>query len=123
MTVQIAQHWFTVTEYDRMIESGVLAEDARVELINGAIVEMTPSGKRHAGRVKRLNALFTHHLDADAVISVQDPVQLNSYSRPEPDLAILVPRADFYTDSDPTPADIRLVVEVSDSSIDYDRNI
>ena len=96
---------FTVEEYYQLLEAGVLTEDDRVELIEGEIIEMNPVGKRHAACVKRLNTLFSSRVGQAAIVSVQDPINLNDRSDPLPDLALLRPRADFYAHAHPTPAD------------------
>jgi Uma2 family endonuclease len=118
------KHWtFTVDDYMRMLEAGILTEDDRVELIDGEIIEMSPIGDAHAGCVIRLTMLFTRLVGLAAFVSVQNPVRLDNYSEPQPDLALLKPRADFYAQAKPTPADVLLIVEVADSSIAFDRNI
>lgn len=105
-----------------MGEAGILREDERVELIEGEILEMAAAGSRHAAGVKRLNRLFSR-LGDRAVVSVQDPLQLSETSVPEPDLVLLRPRPDFYASGHPTPGDVFLVVEVSDTSLAYDRDV
>lgn len=121
MTLELTRRRFSVDEYDRMGEAGILGEDDRVELLDGEIVEMTPIGSRHAATVKRLIALFTDSLGSRVQIGAQDPVQLNDYSEPQPDLVLLRPHADFYAAGHPTPEDILLLVEVADSSLRVDR--
>ena len=123
MTVQIAQRSFTVDEYYRMAEAGIFAEDDRVELIEGRVITMSPIGSRHAACVKRINHSLSDQVGQKALISVQDPIHLDDYSEPEPDLALLRPRDDFYAQNHPTPSDVLLVVEVADTSVDYDRPI
>lgn len=123
MSVQIAKHWFTVAEYERMGAAGIFSEDDRVELIEGEIVEMSPIGKRHAACVGRLTQTLILLLQSKAIIWVQNPIRLNDYSEPQPDVAILKPRADFYEQSLPTPADVLLVIEVSDTTLEFDRQI
>jgi Uma2 family endonuclease len=122
MSAKINQHLFTLDEYHRMIDAGIFAEDDRVELINGIIIEMNPIGKNHGGNVKRLNSLFSKKLP-DVIVSVQDPVQLNNLSEPQPDIALLKFRNDYYTNAHPRPDDVLLIIEVADSSLDYDRDI
>jgi Uma2 family endonuclease len=112
---------FTTDEFHRMAQAGILAEDDRVELIDGEVVRMSPIGSRHASCVDRLNAFFTHRLGARAIVRVQSPILLNRRSEPQPDLALLKPRGDFYATRHPGPADVLLVVEVIDSSAEYDR--
>jgi Uma2 family endonuclease len=122
MSVQIAKRHFTVDEYERMSGAGILLEDDRVELIGGEIVEMSPIGHLHASCVKRLIALFTCRVPAGTfIVSAQDPVRLDDYSEPQPDIALLRPRADFYANAHPAPADVLLLIEVADTSFDYDR--
>ncbi len=123
MSVQIAKRWFTVAEYDRMGETGILTEDDRVELVEGEIIEMSPIGRRHAACVGRLTNLFGRLLAENAITWVQNPIVLNDYSEPQPDVALLRRRDDFYERSLPTPDDVLLVVEVSDTTIEYDRQI
>ncbi|HEY0376973.1 MAG TPA: Uma2 family endonuclease [Pyrinomonadaceae bacterium] len=123
MSVQIAKRWFTVAEYNRMSETGILTEDDRVELIEGEIVEMSPIGRRHAACVDRLTELLSERLQRKAIVRVQSPIVLNEYTEPQPDVALLRRREDFYERSLPTPADVLLVVEVADTTLDYDRQI
>lgn len=118
---QVQTRSFTVDEYYRMAEAGILHEDDRVELIRGAIVEMSPIGSRHAGCVDGLSTQFHARLSGRAIIRVQGPVRLSSSSEPQPDVMLLRPRSDFYRTSHPGPADVLLIVEVSDSSLEYDR--
>ena len=106
-----------------MAQAGILAEDDRVELIDGDLIDMTPSSSHHAGAVSRLTSLFGARVGAEAIVSVQNPVQLDRYSQPQPDLALLRPRADFYAESHPQPADVLLIVEVAEASLDYDRDV
>jgi Uma2 family endonuclease len=112
---------FTTEEYHQMGEAGILSEDKRVELINGEIVEMSPSKSLHAGVVKFLSSILNKRLGAQYIISVQDPVKIEPYSEPEPDLAILVHREDFYRKSHPTPKEVILLIEVADTSLEKDR--
>ena len=114
---------FTVAEYYRMAEVGILRPDERVELIEGDIFLMPPIGPRHAGDVIRSIRLFSRLDDDRFVIQIQNPLHLAEQSEPEPDVMLLRPRADDYTASHPTPADVLLVIEVADSSLDYDRAV
>ena len=119
----LRRHRITVDEYYRMAETGVLAPDARVELIEGEIVDMAPIGSRHGSTVKRLNQLLTAQVGDRAIVAVQDPVRLSRRSEPQPDLMLLAPRADFYEHAHPTAADVLLLIEVSDTTARYDRVI
>jgi len=123
MTLELTRRRFSVDEYERMGEAGILGEDDRVELLDGEIVEMTPIGSRHAATVKRLIALFSERLGNRAQIGAQDPVWLDESSEPQPDLVLLRPRADFYAAGHPTPEDILLLVEVADTSLRVDRQV
>ena len=123
MSVQIERRWFSVDEYYRMVDAGILSEDDRVELIEGEVIKMSPIGKFHAACVKRLNELFVFLVGRTATVSVQDPIRLSDFSEPQPDLALLKRRDDFYSSGHPTPEDVLLVVEVADSSVQYDRMI
>jgi Uma2 family endonuclease len=96
--LSLLTHKFTVEQYHQLSEKKILPPDSRVELINGDILEMSPIGVRHGMMVKRLNAFFAVQLFQTAIISVQDPIQLNDYSEPQPDFALLKLRADFYGD-------------------------
>jgi Uma2 family endonuclease len=123
MAVQVSKRVFNVDEYYRMAEAGILSEDDRVELIEGEIIETSPIGRQHAASVKRITALFYQHVAQAAVISVQDPVRLSDYSEPQPDIALLRSREDFYSSGLPGPADTLLIVEVADTSLPYDRGV
>ncbi len=112
---------FSVDEYHRMGELGILSEDDRTELIDGEIIEMAPIGSRHAGHVNRLVNLLSKAVGDRALVSVQNPIRLGDHSEPQPDLTLLAPRDDFYVSAHPTAADILLLVEVAESSLDFDR--
>lgn len=113
----------SVAEYYRMAEAGILTPRDRVELIEGEIVTLSPAGSPHAGTVKRLNRLLVRLVGDRATVSVQDPLRLGDESEPEPDVALLLPRADDYTAAHPIAADVLLVIEVADSSLLYDRRV
>ena len=116
-----AQHRFNVRAYYRMAESGVLPPDSRVELLNGRIIDMSPIGPAHGGTVKQLSRLFNLLARGRWLVSTQDPVRLDDHSEPEPDVALLIPAPDDYTSRLPGPDEVYLVIEVSDSTLDYDR--
>ena len=123
MATQLIRRRFTVNEYYLMAQAGILHEDDRVELLEGEIVEMAAIGSRHAACVNRLNRILSEGLGSRAIISVQNPVRLGEHSEPQPDLTLLRPRPDFYSESHPESADVMLVVEVADTSEDYDREV
>jgi Uma2 family endonuclease len=123
MALPLPRRRFTVSEYYQMAETGILSEDDRVELIDGEIVEMAPIGRRHAGGVNRVNDLFVYIFRDVAVTAVQNPVRLDEHSEPQPDVALLRRRADYYESGHPTPADVLLLVEISDTSTAADRQV
>lgn len=106
-----------------MTDAGILSEGDRVELIDGEVVEMSPIGSRHAACVDRLNKLLNRLVAQDVIVRVQNPIVLDDYSEPQPDVSLLRPRPDFYAQGHPSPADVLLVVEVADSSTQFDREI
>ncbi len=106
-----------------MGEAGVFAPGDRVELINGEIIQMAAIGKRHATCVRRLIRVFRQLPDDRAILDVQDPVELPPDSEPQPDVVLLQFREDYYETAHPTPSDVLLLVEVSDSTIEYDREV
>lgn len=106
-----------------MADAGILGVDDRVELIEGEVVEMNPIGSHHASSVDRLNRSFSKQTADRAIIRVQNPVRLSDLSEPQPDLALLKPRDDFYASSHPTAADVLLLVEVADSSLAFDSGV
>ncbi len=119
---EVTRRRFTVEEYHVLVPAGILREDDRVELIDGEIVEMSPMGSRHAACVARPTA-WAIGLQDRAVVWVQNPLRLGDQGEPRPDLALLRPRADFYAAAHPTPEDVLLVVEVAETSSDYDGEV
>jgi Uma2 family endonuclease len=113
------RHRLCIADYHRLGEAGVLREDDHIELIEGELIDMAPIGSRHADCVSRLNRLFVRQ--TEAVVRVQDPIQLSLHSEPEPDIAIV--RSRRYSKAHPGPDDVLLLVEVADSSLAYDRDI
>jgi Uma2 family endonuclease len=113
----------TVTEYHRMGEVGILGDRDRVELIEGELVAMSPTGSYHHGTVNKLNHSLVRAVGERAVVSVQGPVRLDDFSEPEPDFALLKPRPDFYQDAHAGPADVLLLIKVADTSLNYDRAV
>src|SRR5688572_29248487 len=113
----------TVDDYHRLGELGVFHEDDRVELLDGQIIPMSPIGRDHAGCVNYLLNTLVRLLGNAAIVRCQNPVRLDRRSEPQPDLALLKRRDDFYRSRHPGPADTYLVIEVADSSLEYDRDI
>ncbi len=122
MSVQ-TQHRFSVEDYYRMAETGVLRPGKRMELLDGKIIDMSPIGPFHGGLVKRLSRLFNLKAQGRWMVSTQDPVRLDDHSEPEPDVMLLQPSADDYTSRHPQPQDVFLLIEVADSTLEYDREI
>lgn len=113
-----ARRRFTVDEFQRMGDAGIFAPDERLELIDGEVIRMTPVGPKHIWTVIHLNAYFTELLRGEFFVSPQLPVQL-AVQQLNPDFAILRLRSS--TDAVPQPADCVLLVEVSDSTVKFDR--
>jgi Uma2 family endonuclease len=120
---RILRHRITVDDYYRMSEVGLFAPDARVELINGEVLDMAPMGTRHSSILRRLTPLLQEATGKRAQVSSQLPLRLSKASEPEPDISVLKPRADFYASSHPTGPDCFLVIEVSESTLAYDVKI
>ncbi len=124
MAVARKRRRFTLDEYHRLGESGILPEGERVELVEGEIVEMTPIGWPHASVVARVAELFWARVGEQAIVWVQNPLMLpRQVSEFQPDLALLKRRPDFYRHKPVEPEDALLVVEVVDSSVRYDRRV
>jgi Uma2 family endonuclease len=115
------RHRIDVVGYYKMAEVGMLAPEARVELIEGEVVDMAPIGSTHAGVVNVLTKSFITLVRDLAVVSVQSPLRLDAYSEPQPDLMLLKPRSDMYKKSHPSASDVLLLIEVSDSTLKFDR--
>jgi len=123
MSAEVTKKLFTVDDYYRMAEVGILKPEDRVELLDGEIVEMSPIGIRHAGCVNRVNDLFTFLFRGRAIVTVQNPARLNRYNEPQPDFVLAKARSDYYASAHPTSEDIYLMIEVADSSLRKDRDI
>jgi Uma2 family endonuclease len=123
MSIQNPKRPISIDDYHRMAADGLFSGADRVELIEGEIVEMTPAGDLHCGGVRRLDDLFTTALGRRVLVDKEHPVRLGDLSEPEPDLALLVRRDDYYASRTPVPADVFLLVEVADSSTGYDRSV
>jgi Uma2 family endonuclease len=106
-----------------MGETGILPPDLSVELLDGQIIDMARISPPHGGIVKRLNRWFSHALSDDWIVSILNPVHLDDYSEPRPDVALLKPADDFYISRHPGPEDVFLLIEVSDTTLDFDREI
>ena len=120
-TVALEKKLLSCDDYHAMIAAGILDEYDKVELINGELIYMSPIGPKHGGVINRINNLLQELLKGFAIIAVQNPVTLAPFSEPEPDLALLKPRHDFYSDAHPVPEDIFLLIEVADTTLEKDR--
>ncbi|HVY66785.1 MAG TPA: Uma2 family endonuclease [Gammaproteobacteria bacterium] len=117
------RHRLSVADYYRMAEVGILRPDERVELIDGEIIDMAPIGSRHNATVTRLATILHKAVGDKAIVQTRGSVSLGAYSEPEPDIAVLHPRADFYWSAHPRAAEIQLIVEVAESSLRFDRDV
>jgi len=116
------QRLIRAEEYQRMIELGIFREDERIELIEGRIVQMSPKNLKHALATTRSNRCFQRVSGDRAFVRVQDPILLNDFSEPEPDIVLVAPPDERYLENHPKPEDIFLVLEIADSSLVYDRD-
>lgn len=113
----------SVEVYHLMAERGAFHPDERLELIGGKIFDMSPIGSLHARCVKFLNSFLTKRFGGTAIISVQDPILLDDESEPQPDVAIINFREDYYRNALPAAGDVKLLIEVADTSVEFDRGI
>jgi len=120
MSVGAVHYRLSVARYDQMIRAGILTENDPVELIRGELLEKMPIGDLHVGTVIRLTRLFIKRLPEEVTVSIQNPVVFAD-SEPEPDVAILRPKTNDYGSRKPTPEDLLLLVEVAESSLEFDR--
>ncbi|HQZ72235.1 MAG TPA: Uma2 family endonuclease [Anaerolineae bacterium] len=123
LALWLVRRRFSIDDYYRMAESGVIAPDERTELLDGQVVFQMTINARHAGCVNRLNQFLSRQLIDRAIVAVQNPLRLGPYSEPQPDIALLRPREDSYDRSHPHPEDVLLLIEVADSSLDLDRRV
>jgi Uma2 family endonuclease len=117
---QVPRHRLTVADYHRLGETGVLGGDDRVELLEGQLVDMSPIGPRHALAIDLLNRLLPATLGEQAWLRVQNPIVLDDASEPQPDFAIVRHPWSGYPDAHPRSPDILLLIEVADSSLEFD---
>src|SRR5262245_32875345 len=123
MALAVTRRRFTVDDYQRMEEAGILRAEDRVELIDGECIAMVAIGPRHHATVDRATRAFVLKVGESAIVRVQGSVRLDLYNAPEPDLTLLRPRDDFYASRHAAPSDVLLVIEVAESSVDYDRTV
>ena len=118
----IPRRTFTVDEYHKLGDAGILRPEDRVELIEGEMIEMAPIGARHFAMVNKLCTLLVTAVGKNGIVSVQNPIVLPPRNEPQPDLAILKPRQDYYESKLPSALDVLLLIEVADSTLEYDRD-
>ena len=123
MATEISKRLFTVHDYHRMVDAGILREDDRVELIRGEVITMSPIGPRHNAAILRATQALSRIVGDRALVGVQGSVRLDEYDEPQPDLYLLRPKEDFYASGHAGPADLFLIVEVADSSLEYDQTV
>lgn len=119
--MELLTHKFTAEQYQLMGKAGIFHPEARVELINGEIVLMSPIGLKHAVTINRLNRFLIQYIGDQGIVSIQNAIRISDYSEPEPDIVILKPRPDFYASKFPSSEDTYLIIEVADSSLKYDQ--
>lgn len=124
MTTHLEQRLITVSEYEQMARSGILAKEERIELLNGTLIYMSPANPLHALIINNINALLIRKLTDDiALVSIQNPVRIPDLSEPEPDVTVIKPPKSNYVDRHPHPEDILLVIEVANTSLEKDKKI
>jgi len=117
----IAVRRLSVQDYHRMAESGILQPDERIELLEGQIIQMAAKGTAHSAAVSRIESVLRARLAGEVLLRFQDPVRLNDYSEPEPDVAVVRPDPLYYEDHHPNPSEVYLLIEVSDTTLKFDR--
>jgi Uma2 family endonuclease len=122
MVASKSSYRYTVEKYDRMIEAGILTKSDRVELIRGEIVSKMPLGDQHVATVNRLTFALTSRFHGRALLQIQCPIRLSD-SEPEPDASVVEFRPDFYASGKATPANVLLLIEVAESSLEIDRDV
>ncbi|MCY7323009.1 MAG: Uma2 family endonuclease [Phormidesmis sp. CAN_BIN36] len=120
MNLKIALRQISVQDYHQMAEAGILLPDEQIELLEGQIIKMAAKGTAHRAAVSRINHLLENQLGDRVLICLQDPIRLDDYSEPEPDVAVVRPDPLYYEDHHPTPAEIFLLIEVADTSLKFD---
>jgi Uma2 family endonuclease len=123
MSSEIARRLFTIDDCYKMAEVGILSPVERVELIRGEILVMRPTGPRHGTAVDRTNRALVRLVGDTAIVRTQGTVVLDRFAAPQPDLVLLRPKEDEYVDRNPDAADILLLIEIADSSLDYDTTV
>ena len=123
MAIEISKRLFNVHDYHRMVDAGILFEGDRVELIRGEILTMSPIGPRHSAAVVRALQYLVRAVGDSAIVGVQGSVRLDEYDEPQPDVYLLRPKDDYYASGHAGPSDIFLIIEMADSSLEYDQTV
>jgi Uma2 family endonuclease len=121
-TATVRKHLTDIKEWQKLGEANIFPAGSRLELIDGEILEMAPIGFNHSGHLNRINMLFSRLMPDGVIPSVQNPLQLDDLSEPEPDFMLLKPNNDFYSSRHPNADDVLLLIEVADSSLSFDQN-
>jgi Uma2 family endonuclease len=119
----LPRHKLSIEDFHQMSRAGILREDSRVELIEGELIDMAPIGSRHASVVSTLSMLFARQVGELVIVSTQNRLSLPPDNEPQPDIAILKPSLDRYRNALPAAEDVLLLIEVADTSVEYDREI
>lgn len=119
----ISRHKLSIDDYHRMGDADILHEDSHVELIEGELIDMAPIGSLHSSIVIKLSMMLSQQVAASAFVSTQNPITLPPNNEPQPDLVLLKPRDDWYSNALPTSTDVLLLIEIADTSIEYDRQV
>jgi Uma2 family endonuclease len=119
--ISVERQRFTVDDYHRMAEAGILGPDDRVELIDGEVIRTSQMGSRHAACIGRLNTFLTEAVQRTAIVTIQTPLRIDRFHEPESDIPVLRRRTDFYDSQIPGPADVLFLMEISETSIGFDQ--
>lgn len=120
MTTVVCRHQFNTSQFMRLSQVGILPEGARVELVHGEIIDMSPIGPTHSGIVNLLNRLLGPAVSKSWVLCVQNPIDLGAFDMPQPDICLASWRKDAYRNRHPGPHDIGLIIEVAETSLEFD---
>src|SRR5262245_32788881 len=123
MATEVSRRLFTVHDYHRMVEAGILCEDDRVELIHGEVLALSPIGPRHSAAVLRASHALWRLVADRALVGVQGSIRLDEYNEPQPDIYLLRPKEDFYASGHAGARDLFLIIEIADSSLEYDQKL
>lgn len=110
-----------VEDYEKMVEYGIFDEDEKIELWDGILVKMSPKGIKHRNSTYLTSTFFQEKFGRSVITQSQDPIRLNDFSEPEPDVVLAQAPLSKYALTHPTPKDIYLIVEIAESSIEKDR--